>query len=606
MTPKDEISQAFEDLQILLERLASGHSLDPLLHSLSEAANSVASQSTSSGSEPTSEPDSDLYLFLYSVDRWLDHALTPTQPAQSLYATSRAGTRALENLYDGGHILFLSSSAFPTAASWTHHLQALFADYDAYIGALGQDRSTMRLVRALGTLQATTADFAALSVVAGGRRWRDEVVRDVLGWVVPRVVGVVGRMGVPMPRVEFQNEMIDGALDALLLGGDGAVSVEVVPDSVVLRTWNELRVDMEAPALSLFSGSSDAIETRTASSSRVQLHIEGIRLSMRDLGYYFKYKGGLVNYSDQGLLSVEVGAPSHLPSSTSGTHDARTPQGLSIDIDVALDPKSQPGYPLHFTNSAGSNEPRLFTVGDVQASFSGLNFEINKSRHWILNTLFVRPLAAPVVSRLAKGVLEQKVKDALENLSIALGMIREEAAQKSRRDRPQQEANPMFSDYWEAVLEVGPSALGFSPAEAEEVAEEENSIETHARTEATLKGIVYTTTTTVVQPGEADSSQPSQQEGGQEQTESSVAIGVGAQLFPDKAGAYDEADEEPILEQAIQGVVDMAVEVEEVAEDVVEGAVNLRREIEDAEERREEVKKAESRRGGWRSRAFDL
>ncbi|KAF5383154.1 hypothetical protein D9615_004963 [Tricholomella constricta] len=615
VSPKSETSHALEDLKILLERLALGHSLDPVLRALSDTITSIADQPFSSKED--SQQNLDLQQYLQAVDRWLSCALSRTPPSQPPYATSRAGTRALENLYDGGRILFLSSSASKPASAWTQHLRALLQAFDAYTTALAYDRSTMRFVNALSALHTDFAHLAALSLGLGthvGRHaqvWKDEVRRDLLGWVLPRVLGLLGRISVPMPRVEYKSGKLMGALDALRMGcgESGGVVLDVIPDCVVVRTCNEVRIDMADVDA---AGTS---RTSSSSCSRMRIHIDGVRLAFRELGYFFRYGGKrkVFGYTDQGLLSVDIGSLEH----------PRSSQGLSLDIDVSLDTDKATGGA-----SESESIPPLFVVRDVRAALPGIRFKIEKSRHWVLNKVLVQQLAGPAVARVVAGVLEARIRTALEGLAHGLAAIHEEArrvaadVRRSGREGEGEdegfegkEEEPEAAEYWEALLEKGPDAFGLIFAENREGTVE---VETQTNTRATLKGVVHTTTTTtttaatMTMDGTHPESAPSEPRQVQSETETSVAIGGGAMLFPDKAGAYGNDEEDAsanlarVLDQVAQGLEDTLENVGGVVESTVEGAAELGEEIERAEERRVRRKEVEGLRDGWRSRAFDV
>ncbi|KAG6907809.1 hypothetical protein DXG01_007291 [Tephrocybe rancida] len=574
VVPTSESSQALDDLKALLERLASGYSLDNLLRSLADTIERLMENIRNSGS---TETDADLNQYFTSVDDWLSKALAPEQP---LYATSRRGTRALENIYDGGHILFLSSSGSSPASSWTESLRQVLDAYDSYATAFSTDRSTTRLLSAFSTLHGDLSNLAALSPGLGThvKAQKDGLLRDFLGWVLPRIIKAVGKVGIPMPRVEYTSGKIAGALDALKMGPGqaGGVVLDVVPDQVVVRTCNEVRVDMRED-LEGATGSGAS----TSSSSRMQVHVDGVRLTVRELGYFFSYGSGLLGYSDQGLLSLEIGCPE-------AARLERVSQGLSLDVDLSLE--TGPSN----IGSAPTTPPPLFDVLDVRTALPGVRFQLDKSKHWILNKLFVQPLAGPIVSRVAAGVLETRIRAMLEGISTGLAVVMHAARNSQNRG-----TNRVgFLDYWEALLDKGPEAFGLTPSvdDDDEGSSSEN-VERRSKTTVNLEGIVHTT-------GAVASGSSSREP---EETETAVAIGNGAMLFPDKAGAYEAEDGDAGVVEMVTHEVESAVDQAGAAmESTAESAAELRGGIERAEERRVEGKRVESSRDGWRSHVFDL
>ncbi|GLB39185.1 hypothetical protein LshimejAT787_0603470 [Lyophyllum shimeji] len=605
LTLSHEASQALDDFKVLVERLASGHSLDPLLRSLEDTVSSIAEEPQSSEAD-SKTGDVELQQYLASVDHWLSCALSPTPPSEPLYASSRAGTRALEKLYDDGHILFLSAAPSSPASVWSNHLSTFLTTYDAFVTALSHDRSTMRLVNALSQTHADLSDLMAQALRLGapaGNAWKEEALRDLVGWVIPRVMGVIGHIEVPMPRVEYRSGKTEGALDALRMGpGEpGGLELDLVPDAIAVKIWNETRICMhpkDGPGA-----------TRASSCSRMHVHVEGIRLAVRELGYYFRRGGKCVGYADQGLLSVEVG------SSEEPHHGSSSSQGLGVHIEVAFDTDDD----KHDLDAEPSQKV-LFEVLDVQVSLPGVRFEIDKSRHWILNKILIQPLAGPVVARVVSGVVEGRIRALLEGLAAGSATVGEEARRvrearcvNRAEEVGKTKVEPSVADLWAALLAKGPEAFGLGSATRDSDSPDVK-VDTQSSTTATLKGVVHTmTTTTTVGPPDSRSGSGSGSSTLQDQSENkietAVAIGAGAMLFPDEAGPYRGDDEGEgggskgsLLARVVKGLDDTLVNVEET----VDHAVELRDDMECAVERRKEREELERKRGGWRSRAFDI
>ncbi|KAG6836738.1 hypothetical protein H0H93_004144 [Arthromyces matolae] len=412
---------------------------------------------------------------------------------------------------------------------------------------------------------------------------KDEFIRDLLGWVLPRILNVVGRIGVPMPRVEYKSGNIKGALDALKMGPGqpGGVVLDLVPDHVVVRTWNEVRIDMRVQE----EQSEQEDLPSTSSNSRVRIHIDGIRLAVKDLGYFVSYGGRILQYSDQGLLDLGIGAPNVAT------------QGLTLDIDLALD--TIPSEPAPNSEAIQTS----FDVLDVHVAIPGVRFKLNKSKHWILNKLFVQPLARPAISRVTASILEEKIHSGLEGLSKGLETFLSSARAKSRdRSRGKTPVKPGFMDYWDALLEIGSTAFGLSASEEEDDAEAtgnpSDTFETYSKTTATMKGIIHTTI--------SNAAGSSTQEGSSTE-ETAIAVGGGPILFSDKAGAYDSEDDGPSVEESLMQEVDSMVEqVEGIVGGAAESAAEVREGVIRAEDRRRRTITIERRKKGWKSQVFDF
>ncbi|KAJ7627634.1 hypothetical protein DFH06DRAFT_1007090 [Mycena polygramma] len=525
--------EAVADFKILLERLASGRSLDPLLAAFKSAIADVLDAPNATGAE--------VKRYFADVTRWLERALSEPQ-----FAASRLGTRTLEELYDAWRLLLASEAN----AQWARDIRLLVHEAQAFVHALESDAATQRLLKSIQSVLSALRGLAQDAVSSGARsqqKWRDELLKDALGWLVPRVLKSLRTL--PMPRVEFQNSMLDIAVDALLLTST-STNASLAPDHIWVQNWNEVKVDMAADA---------SPET----SSRTRIHIDGMRVAAHGFGYYAKYKGA-IQYSDEGVLDVDVGRPESVG------------EGLAVDLEIETtqEERNTPGAPL-------------FRLVDVNVSVPGLAFAITHSKHWILNNVLLQPLAAPIVRLVLKNILEQQIRSGVEWADRMISAIFEEAARINARNRQPGES-PSIEDYWNAALLTAPAFV--------ETHGSASSVETHI--EPTFKGVIHTTTTL---PEDSSATE-----------ETVLAIGGGAQLFPHKGGPYDEEEVTAgdVAREAVdevQEAVNKSVgKTREVADAAGEEAVRIRGDLERAEERKRDRERFERDRGGWKSHAFDL
>ncbi|KAJ7660057.1 hypothetical protein B0H17DRAFT_1145095 [Mycena rosella] len=531
--------EAVVDFKTLLERLASGRSLDPLLHMFKAAVADVIDAPTEAATE--------VKQYFGDLGRWVERALAEPQ-----FAASRLGARSAEQLYDTGRLLLASEAN----AQWAHDMRNLVAEAQSFVQALESDAATQRLIKSVHSVLSALRGLAQDAVFSGAgaqRKWREELLKDALGWFVPRVLKSVRAL--PMPRVEFQNSAFDVAIDALLLTS-ASTSASFAPDHIWAQNWSEVKVDMAAGA---------APET----SSRTRVHVDGMRCGAHGFGYYFKYKGP-IQYSDEGVLDVDVG------------HAGAVGQGLTVDVEIETTQQERdtPGAPL-------------FRLVDVNVAVPGLGFTINHSKHWILNNAILQPVAAPIVRLVLKNILEQQIRSGVEWADRLVSAVTEEAVRINTRRHESGESSPSMEDYWSATVLTAPAFF--------DKREPGLTVETQTHTEPTLTGIVYTTTTL---PDDPSASSPPEQ--------TVLAVGGGAQLFPNKGGPYgvNEVTAGDVAREAvneIQGAVDRSVgKTREVVGAVEDESLRIRGDIERAEERKLDRERLESSRGGWRSEAFDF
>ncbi|KAL5485387.1 hypothetical protein ACEPAI_8029 [Sanghuangporus weigelae] len=625
IVPDLRFSRALEDLRLILERFAGGKSLEPSLQALFKTIHDISAVSADSDG-------SDVQAFFREVGSWLDTAL-----ANPSFVNSRAGRDAASRLYDEASLLLSKDTQL------SENIRVLLDEVTAFVEAIKSDRTTSKLFQALDNLH---SDFLSLlgrtaeNSKHAATHWRTTLLRIVLGWLLPRVLRAIRVL--PMPRVEYVSKSSDGtqiaaAVDALLLSAEEAL----VPDVLSVQEFAEVRVeidenvgavDLTNPNARLLSarkmteprendlesalpvslpGNSDESSTpgpkgkrtNVITTSRVRIHIEGLRVAAHDVGYYASYaKNSWLGYTDEGLLSVEIGH--------SGRHQKRRGEGLAVDVELEMSSDSESSIFGGGRNARDSQE-RLFRVLDVRTAIPGLTMHIAHSRHWILNSLLA-PLAGPIGRTVVPWILKGQVKNGLESLEQVLREVRAKASEKAENranENQDEDAETAASDWWDAVLEKF-SSQDSEEDESNEDEEEEVYTETH--TEATLTGVVRTT---LEQP------EPEPQNEAPPPTENVISVGLSAQLLPGKGepttlGVERESPQEAarkVAETAREAVDDVQGKVYHAKEGIedarrrgMQEAVRVRRLAEETGERMEHQERRERKRRGWRSRAFDL
>jgi hypothetical protein len=698
-TDFDFNSTLLKDMKEMLERLGKGHSLDELLaalkkvvldlneapvvlvdeinkeiedktagsdHVQSKGKNKKGPSSDkhkSSGEGSPSIRGSPLHAYFVRIGAYLDKGLD--DPG---WVMSTEGTKILEGLFDHGVELMgiVGESVVEVGAETSRmnkdiqvqfqkDLKTFIKQAEAYVSAVENDKTTMQIFRALDTL----GDDLSGLVSQGVKKGRHDFVglggwTHWFSWAIPKLMQMLPRSAMPIPSVEIKTKNIEGGLYALFVQGlagarEDRFGTKLIPDQVVLKEWTEVRIDMaerERPLAGL--ASKPGVQT----TSRFHMHMDGVRAKVEGMGYYFKYFGGLFNYEDEGLLSVDVGMSSlhsGLGVDIEVEMENNNVEFDSVDTEIMIEHEEVLEYSGNrdiqeavangvgsalrveretITNVDSPPEP-LFHVVDVKVALAELKFKIDQSRHWILNKLFLQPLAGPVIARVVRQALEDKVRLGLHDLALSLGAVAKEAKRKGEirrakgRSRLVQEdpadkiglaeeeleegVREILTDWWSAILQKGPMVLGYENGDKVEDARRGKVVETNTKTDATMKGIIHSSTTkTTEQPkgtpvmvydkasrsmevvGQA-SSQPHDTE-----EETVVAIGGGPQLFPDKGGNNQQS--------LLEDVRDIA---KKTANEVAGGLNEVGEGIERVEDRWGKRKTAEKRLATWKSDAFD-
>ena len=595
------------DMKEMLERLGKGHPLDKLwaaskevVSDLNEAPvvlvdeiNKEIEDKTGSAEvqpakdkgknkkkgrekEPSTQ-GSPLRAYFVRIGAYLDKGLD--DPG---WVMSKEGAVTLEGLFDDGvelmgtvgeSVVEVGEDIISPETSrldkdirvrFQKDLKTFMKETEAYVSAVENDKTTMQIFRALDIL----GDDLSRLVLQGVKKGRYAFVglggwTDWIGWAIPRFIQMLPRRAIPIPSVEIKTRNIEGGLYALFVQGlagrrGEGFRTKLVPDELVLKEWTEVRIDMAERERPLAEPS---FKPGVQTTSRVHMHVDGVRAKVEGMGYYFKYFGGLFDYEDDGLVSVDVGMSSlhsglgadiELEIENSNVefdsgdimieHEEIIEYSGNRDIQEAV-ANGGSGLRLEretITNVDPPPEP-LFRVVDVKIALAGLKLKIDQSRHWILNKL-LQPLAGPVIARVVCQALEDKVRFGLHDLALSLGAVAKEAKRKGEirrvreRSRLVQEdpagriglleedveegAREILTDWWSAILQKGPMVLGYGGEE------------TNTRTDVTMKGIIHSSTTkTTEQPKGTPEMTVS---GSTEEEETVVAVGGGAQLFPGK------------------------------------------------------------------------
>ncbi|GAA5902489.1 hypothetical protein JCM6882_002766 [Rhodosporidiobolus microsporus] len=210
---------------------------------------------------------------------------------------------------------------------------------------------------------------------------------DLVEWVVPRVLGVLRE--VPLPRIEFASKTVDLAIDPPSL-----LSTSFIPSSLSIRTSTSLTYLPVTGSSSLAlppSASSTASPTlasapasaRTSYAASTAVEVTGLRLEVKNVGYFARYHTGLPCVGDieeSGLLNLHF-----------GTHPTG---GLTLSLATT-------------TPSAAPTEKTLFRVDkpNTHAYLSHFKLTPHHSSHPWLMWAF-----RPVMRKAVQTVVEREVR----------------------------------------------------------------------------------------------------------------------------------------------------------------------------------------------------
>jgi hypothetical protein len=509
-----ELSTFLQLAKSLAARLCSGYELDALLDRLHTIALDVVSIPVDAeGSVKACVSDS---------AQWVHSSLTLDG-----YVQSMQGADALGGLYIRTRELFNPSSGSKIATD----LRVLGNEIKAYTTSVSADRTMRALISSLDELRiAVTEGFSPLSTVLASeaRHQRQALIHDFFLWLLPRLLSLV--TSIPFPRVEYVEPTLETVLDTFTVA-PMALSTSLLPDHIQIATWNEIRVDNARPEQGV--GGIPPIEV----AERLQIRVDGIRFAAEGLGYLLRYKPlSWLGYEDRGLLSVFVGGGS--PG-----------QGMMMDVSLSLNSDNR---------ADDTGVSHMFSVDKVDADIPGLRFSLDRTHHWILNTLFVQPLAGSAVRLVLSNIIREQVTAALGSLSSLLAQWHS----LSEAERARGEASLWLRYYYALVRLLG------TMAESDGGFDSDDEPEDITQTTQTAFSTTGVTLTTIEEPVSAD--------GDQETPRATVvAVGLAPQVLLDAAGPDDSNAATESRPHASAGiVVQRAQEELQEAENGIASAVD--------------------------------
>jgi uncharacterized protein YoxC len=551
------LDAALFDLKSFVERFTSGRPLDTLLTLVQRLARDIATAPVELIQvDDHGNPLSQARHWFGDAQQYLAAALKDPQ-----YATSRTGARTAGHLYD--RAAGILSRSWHGDTQFGHDLRAAWTELDALATAISSDAAILRLARALGSLSVHLAVFSpAAEVTTASRRIRRQLQHDLISWVLPRVLRLCSAL--PMPRVEFTSPSLDAAIDAVMITAH-SFGASLVPDRVRVENWSEVDLDMAGT------------ESNTTTKSRTRVHVDGIRLSAKDIGYYARYKGpAFVGYEDEGLISVDIG----------GSSPDAVGEGLRATVDLEMNTDWEawsPDAPAEFSE----DDAPLFHVNAVKVDIPGMRFSIDRSKHWIINKAVLQPLAGPTARFAVGWVAQSQIKSALEAMARAAGIVRKDAIKCAT-----QRGEPELIDYWQALVAFYKRT---SSSDGDEEQEDAGNTESHIM--PTVKGVIYTTKTQP-QPDSPSLHPP-------EPTETTIAVGLGAQVLPGKGGPHDQDSNDTDPESSRCALDEIEDGITTQVQTTRDAALNTRHDLDNAQVRTQVRIRLEQKKSGWRSEAFD-
>ncbi|OAX34743.1 hypothetical protein K503DRAFT_803347 [Rhizopogon vinicolor AM-OR11-026] len=353
---KKHIHEALHGIRTLIERIASGKSLDDVFARIRVCAVDV-------------RHDEDLKVWFNDFFEHVRKSLD--QPG---YARSEEAHRRHQQL--GEHWKQLLDQDSGTGRKWKEDVQGLRHELRAFQNAITKDPDLQHVRKAHAQFSKGLAQSVGMGGKMGMQFAFDQASwfwQDAFNVYVPRILNAV--KDIPIPRTEYVDNEIEFVLENLDIS-----SLNLLPGHVYIRNITD--VDITAPA-----GSQS---TTTAFGTLTHIRLQAVQLTLKEVSFFYKDKTSTVGPSDfSGLMGF------NLPQ-----------KGVDVDLKFRLIPNTPQG--LKEREGTG----RFFKLERVEVSLAqDIAMEVKQSNHPILSSVF-----KPVILIRFREALERTLAEQIRGL----------------------------------------------------------------------------------------------------------------------------------------------------------------------------------------------
>ena len=362
------LKTAEKDLRTLIERFANYTSLDDLFDSINELYRDA-------------DRDPELKDFFKRANRYLRKCLL-----EQGYILDDRATDEYNQLYDHGNFLLRDR--------YRNHTDRVVDELKFLNDQFNEDRMNRRFGDSCQKL------FNDLGNDEDGKpTFKPHLVKDLSEVILPAVFEHTRY--VPVPRIEYQDPMIDCVIENLVIESDN-----LMPNAVEFAMDNYFRWGRKN------------IANKNRHSGMIS--VSGVQCDLRDVSYYVKKKQGFPSITDQGVMDILL----------YGT-------GFSFKIKVS--------------SADAKDRQNFFKVEKIDVDVKNFNIKLKQSNHKTLFGLF-KPIMLKVIRPALQKAIEKVLRDKFTELDRLAYGIKQEAdrAQEQVKDDPTQAKN-IYSRYVQAA-----------------------------------------------------------------------------------------------------------------------------------------------------------
>ncbi|KAL9056752.1 MAG: hypothetical protein Q9162_002723 [Coniocarpon cinnabarinum] len=206
---------------------------------------------------------------------------------------------------------------------------------------------------------------------------------------------------VPIPRVEYSDQMADAVIENLIIEGDN-----LAPNAVEFSSDNYFYWARKG--------------AKNQNKNKVMLSVSGIQMDLRDVSYYIKKKQGFPSITDTGVMDIFLG-------------------GSGLSFKAALETADK------------NDKNHFFKVNNVTVDVKNMNIKLKKSKYKVLFGL-VKPLLFRVMRPVLQKVISAQIKNQINQLDSVAHEIYLDAkrAEKAAQNDPE-DTTSSYQRYWQAM-----------------------------------------------------------------------------------------------------------------------------------------------------------
>ncbi|PSN66095.1 hypothetical protein BS50DRAFT_574555 [Corynespora cassiicola Philippines] len=231
--------------------------------------------------------------------------------------------------------------------------------------------------------------------------FKPHLVKDLTDVILPGFFENVRY--VPVPRIEYSDPMVDCVVENLVIEGDNLAPNVMEFGSDNYWRWGRKHISNK-------------------NKNKVMLSVSGVQMDLRDVSYYVKRKQGFPSVTDKGVMDVFMGG-----------------NGFSFKVEME--------------NADKDDKIHYFKINKVTTDIENLQIKLKKSNHKLLFSLF-KPLLLKVMRPVIQRVLEQQIKDSVNQLDAIIYDIKSEAdraAEDARRNPDPENIQNIYQRYMSSV-----------------------------------------------------------------------------------------------------------------------------------------------------------